>query len=157
MGPVSESVLLASILFASAGPEFRQSSSARGREEGLRFLALDGCGRTSTRRHPVSLRTGRHELRESSRDTQVSSGTSRPRGCEISESNAAFRGQSVAGGRGGIFWKGRRGAHEFSFSAYASDVHGAPDGRPVSDYRHHGTDASDPGELSVGNVSAEPR
>src|SRR6476620_433511 len=107
MGPIGEGLLLASLVFTSAGSEFRQSSGARSRKEGLRFLAVDGCGRTSARCHPVSLRTGRHELRKSSRDTQISSGTSRSRGREIPESNAAFRGQSVAGGRGGIFWKGR--------------------------------------------------
>ena len=84
-------------------------------------------------------------------------GTSRPRGREIPESHAAFRGQSVAGGRSCIFWEGRRGAHEFSFPAYAAHVHGSPDGGPVSYHRHHGADAGDPGELSVGNVSAQPR
>src|SRR5262249_19163070 len=45
----------------------------------------------------------------------------------------------------------------FSFPAYAAHVHGTPDGGPVSDYRHHGADAGDPGELPVGHVSAQPR
>src|SRR4029453_14227158 len=147
----------ASLFFHSARTEFRQSSRARRREEGLRFLAVDGRGWTSARCHPVSLRTGRHELRESSRDAQISPRTSRPRGREVPESDAAFRGKSVAGGRGWVFWEWRRGAHEFSFPAHAAHVHGAPDGGPVSNYRHHGADAGDPGELSVGNVSAQPR
>src|SRR5215467_5149350 len=152
MGPGGESLLLASLLFTSTGPQFRQSSGARRCEEGLRFLAVDGGGWTSARCDPVSLRTGRDKLRESSRDAQVSPRTPRSRGREIPEPHAAFRGQSVAGGRGFIFWQGGRGAHEFSFPAYAAHVHGASDGGSVSHYRHHGANACHSGELSVGNV-----
>src|SRR5215471_12858790 len=98
MGPVGEGLLLASFLFTSAGPEFRQSCGARRREEGLRFLAVDGSRWTSARCCPVSLRAGRDELRESSRNALVPPRTSRARGRKIPESHAAFRGQSVAGG-----------------------------------------------------------
>src|SRR5947207_2227399 len=65
VGSGREVLLLASLLFASAGSQLRQSGRARSCPESARFLARNGGRRIEAGRGPVSLRTRRDELRKS--------------------------------------------------------------------------------------------
>src|SRR3954447_2231264 len=59
LGSGSEGVLLAPLLLASAGFEFRQSRRARCADQGSRFLDGYGSRCVSSRCDSLSLRTGR--------------------------------------------------------------------------------------------------
>ena len=60
--------------------------------------------------------------------------------------HAARRGQSVAGGRAGVFRQRRRMPHGVPLSADAAHVHGDRAGRPLPDHRHPAPDAGDSGD-----------
>ena len=83
LGPGGEGVLLASLLCASARPEFRQSGGARGDAEGSRFLARNGRRRAAARCGSVSLRARRDELRKSAGDARLSEEAARAHRREV--------------------------------------------------------------------------
>ena len=68
LGSGRQSLLLASLLFPSAGSEFRQPRGPRSSERDRRFLAGHGRRWISSGRHSVSLRARRNELRKPAGD-----------------------------------------------------------------------------------------
>ena len=157
LGSGSRPVLLASLLLAPAGPQFRQSARGERAGAGDEALARHRRRRLPPRRHPLSLRARWHQQRESARDACRSSEAA-PRARRLRQrQGAAGRGQSMAGGRAGIFRPRRRMPHGLSLSADAAHLHGDRAGRPLPDHRHPAPDAGYPGQLPVGAVPAQSR
>ena len=66
---------------------------------------------------------------------------------------AAGRGQSVAGGRAGIFRRRRRMPHGLSLPADAAHLHGDRAGGPLPDHRHPAADAGHSRQTANGRCS----
>ncbi len=71
VGCDGEGLLLAPLLFASAGPELRQPARLRGDRRRHAVLARPGGGRPQTRRRPLPVRARRHQQREPARTHSV--------------------------------------------------------------------------------------
>ena len=136
-------VFLASVLFAPAGSQLRQSARARGGARGDAVLARSRRGRIPARRGSLPGRARRNGLREppgDARDHQAHPRRPRP---DRPRLHAARRGQPVAGRRAGVFRRGRRVPHGVPLPADAAHVHGDRPGGPFSDHRHPAPDAGD--------------
>ena len=95
-------LLLASLLFAPARSQLRQSHGPEGDLRRARFLAQDGRGRAAARRGAVSLRAGGHQLREPAGDPRLPEGAAPPARRQVPQPDAARRGEPVARGRGRV-------------------------------------------------------
>ena len=157
LGSGSRPVLLAPLLLAPAGPQFRQSARGQRAGAGDEALARHRRRRLPPRRHPLSLRARRHQQREPARDPHHHQAAAQRTRCLRQRQGAAGRGQSMAGGRAGIFRPRRRMPHGLSLPADAAHLHGDRAGRPLPDHRHPAADARHPGQLPVGAVPAQSR
>ncbi len=101
--PVAECLFLASLLFAPARSEFRQSARAAGNPEGHGVLARSRHRRTSSRCRALPRRARRHQQREPARNAHDPETHPRRTRCEISRPHAARRSEPVAGRHAGIF------------------------------------------------------
>ena len=151
--PVARALLLAPLLRPPARSELREPGGARGAVRRRRLLVRQGRRRTTPRRRPLPVRGGGDQLRKPPRDAPVPEETARARGRAFFESHAARRSEPVARGRGRVFRRGRRVPHELPLSDHAADVHGDSHGGSVSDPRHPGADAADPGRTASGRCS----
>ena len=120
-------------------------------------LARHGRRRVAARRHSVSDRARRHELRKPPRDARHHQEDPRRSRRAVSGPHAARRGQPMAGGDGAIFRRGRRMPHGVPFPADAAHVYGACAGGPAPDHRHHAADAGDPRRRAMGDLPAQSR
>ncbi len=157
VGPDGRAVLLASLLLPPAGSQLRRVARARGDVRRRRLLAGARRGRAAAGRRSLPVRAGGHERREPSRDHAVPVGSAAPHRRLVRGSDAARRGQPVAGGRRRVLRERRPLPHGVPLPADAADVHGEPDGGPVPADRHPEPDAPDPGERTVGDVPPQPR
>ena len=157
LGSGSRPVLLAPLLLAPARPEFRQSARGQRDHSGDEALARHRRRRLPARRHSLSLRARRHQQREPAGNPRHHQEAARRTRRLFQGQGAAGRGQSMAGGRAGIFRPRRRMPHGLSFPADAADLHGDRAGGPLSDHRHPAPDAGYSGKLPVGAVPAQPR
>ena len=156
LGSGSRPVLLAPLLLAPAGPQFRQSARGQRAGPGDEALARYRRRRLPPRRHPLSVRARRHQQREPARDPRHHQAAARRARRLRQGQGAAGRGQPMAGGRAGIFRPRRRMPHGLSLPADAAHLHGDRAGRPLSDHRHPAADARHPDQLPMGAVPAQP-
>ena len=157
LGSGSRPVLLASLLLAPAGSEFRQSARGQRAGAGDEALARYRRRRLPSRRHPLSVRARRHQQREPARDPHHHQEAARRTRRLCQGQGAAGGSQPVARGRAGVFRPRRRMPHGLSFSADAADLHGDRPGGSLSDHRYPAPDPGYPGQLPVGAVPAQPR
>ena len=154
LGPGRARLLLASLLFAPAGPELRQSARARRGAAPHALLARHGRRRAAARRDPLSHRARRHQQREPAGDACRPEAHPRRDGGALSRPAAARRSQPVAGGHAPLFRRGRRMPHGVPLPADAAHVHGGRAGGPASDQRHHPADAGHPRHPASGRSSS---
>ena len=137
LGPGGAGLFLAPLLFAPAGPEFRQSPRAARKSPRSCASGSRWGGRAAARRRALSGRARRHQQREPARDPCGAEEDPRRGRRALSRPHAAGRGQSVAGGRAALFRRRRRVPHGVPLPADAAHVHGAGAGGPPPDHRHH--------------------
>ena len=154
---VARSVLLASLLLASAGSQLRQPRRYGKSHRSDALLARHGRGCPAHGRDSLPGRARRHLLRERSRDSRQDQGNARRHRRRICQPGGAGRGQHVAGRRPSLLRGRRRMPHGLPLPADASHLHGDPPGRSASHHRHHGPDPRHPGQLPVGHLPAQPR
>ncbi len=148
---------MAPFLLPSAGPEFRQSRGAEGRDGRSGFLAGHGRGWAAAGRRALSVRTRRYQLRELAGDARVLAQVTSPRGQEVSGAHASRGSEPVAGGRRRLLRRRRRVPHGLPFPDHAAAVHGASDGGQLPDPGHLGANTGDPRVLPVGHLPTQPR
>ena len=143
VGPGGPGIFLASLFFAPARPEFRQSQSRRGNAQRDALLAGPGRRCPAPGRHPVSGGARRDQLRESSRDPRADQEAAAGNRRALRQPHDSRRGQPVAHRRSSLLRRWRRMPHGVSLSADAAHLYGAAPGRPPADHRHHGADSGD--------------
>ena len=117
------------------------------------LLARHRRRRAAARRRALSRRARRHQQREPAGDARGPEEDPRRARRALSRPHAAGRGQPVAGGRQGLFRRGRRMPHGVPLPADAAHVHGAGARGPLPDHRHHAPDAGDPRRAASGRSS----
>ena len=121
--------------------------------QGDEALARYRRRRFPPRRHSLSVRARRHQQREPARDPRHHQAAARRARRLRQGQGVAGRGQSMAGGRAGIFRPQRRMPHGLSLPADAAHLHGDRAGRPFSDHRHPAADAGHPEPIANGRCS----
>ena len=154
VGSARQGLLLASLLFASAGFEFRQSAGAARRCSTCWTIWLR-LGVDGVRLDAVPYLFEREGTNcENLPETHEFLKKLRQHVDERFPGRMLLgRGESVAGGRDRLFRQRRRMPHGVSLPGHAAVVHGDPDGGSLSDHRHPAADAADSGELPVGSSS----
>ncbi len=150
LGCGSRRLLLASLLFASAGPQLRQSARGQRRAAGDEALARCRRRRVPSRRGALPLRARRHQQRKPAGDARGPQAPARRARRLRAQQGAAGRGQSVAGRRAAVFRRRRRMPHGLSLPADAAHLHGDRAGRPLPDHRHHAADAGNSRRIASG-------
>ena len=157
LGSGGRRLLLAPLLLAPAGSQFRQSARGQRRAAGDEALARHRRRRVPARRRALSLRARRHQQRKPSGNPCGAQASARRARRLCARQGAARRSQPMAGRRAALFRQRRRMPHGLSLPADAAHLHGDRAGRPLPDRRHHAADAGNPAQLPVGDVPAQSR
>ena len=105
--PVARGLLLASLLFAPARSQFRQSAGVSRHRQRDAFLARSRGRRHAARRRALPDRARRHQQRKPAGNARNPAPAAPRNGPALPRPHAARRGQSMARGRAAIFRRGR--------------------------------------------------
>ena len=152
MGRNRAGALLASLLQPSARSQLRQSARPEGDFQDDAVLVRHRRRRVPLGCDSLPVRARRDEQRKPARDARGDQADSQVDRRTVSQSNAARRGQPVAGGCLRLFRQRRRMPYGVSLSADAANVHGNRAGGPPSDHRNHVADARHTGQLPMGDL-----
>ena len=150
--------LLAPLLLAPAGSQFRQSARARGDARRDALLARHRRRRPAARRRPLSGRARRHQhTKTCPRPTRSSSRCAPAVDAGYPDRMLLAEANQWPEDARGLFRRRRRMPHGVPLPADAAHVHGDRAGGPLPDHRHHAADAGYPGQLPMGDLPAQPR
>ena len=159
LGSGGAGLLLAPLLFAPAGPEFRQSARHGGGASRLMHYWLDmGVDGLQARRHPLSDRARRHQQREPAGDARRAEEASAPSmDAHYPDRMLLAEANQWPEDTRPYFGDGDECHMAFHFPLMPRMYMARGAGGPAPDHRHHPPDAGHSRTLPVGDLPPEPR